>query len=81
MCYDLIVICYLLFVMIAHGKCAPLLKEKMFHGGLRFNRNRRPFALQSTRDSISIVGFDVSRCVMADFGHVVLPASERLNAS
>ena len=31
MCYDLIVSCYLLFVMIvpvAHGKNAPLLKEK-----------------------------------------------------
>ena len=76
MCYDLIVICYLLFVMIAHAQgclvganrhvlrpdcyvlfvicydcarqCAPLLKEKMFHGDLLFNRNRRPFALQST---------------------------------
>ena len=69
MCYDLIVICYLLFVMIAHGKCAPLLKEKMFHGGLRFNRNRRPFALQSIRDSISIVDLYVSRCVTADSDH------------
>ena len=65
----LFVICYLLFVMIAHGKCAPLLKEKMFHGGLRFNRNRRPFALQSTRDSISIVDLYVSRCVTADSDH------------
>ena len=27
----------------------------MFHGGLRYHRNRRPIALQSTRDSISIV--------------------------
>jgi len=55
--------------------------RELFHGDSRFNRNRRPFALQSTRDSISIVGFDVSRCVMADFGHAVLPASEILNAS
>ena len=51
------------------AKCPPLLKEKMFHGGLRINHNRRPFALQSTHDSISIVGFDVSRCVTAGFDH------------
>ena len=97
MCYDLIVICYLLFVMIAHAQgclvganrhvlrpycyllfvicydcarqCAPLLKEKNVSRFLRFHRNRRPFALQSTRDTISIVGSDVSRCVTADSDH------------
>ena len=41
----------------------------MFHGDLRFHRDRRPFALQSPRDSISIVDIDVSRCVTADSGH------------
>ena len=41
----------------------------MFHGDLRFHRNREAIPPQSTRDSILIVGFDVSRCVPADSGH------------
>ena len=48
--------CYLLFVICydCARQCEPLLKEKMFHGDSLFNRNRRPFALQSTRDSTAI---------------------------
>ena len=62
----LVVSCQLLGLRRRARQCAPLLKEKMFHGGLRFNRNRRPFALQSRRHRMPIAVSNVSRGVTAD---------------
>ena len=73
MCYDLIVICYLLFVMIVPSRTAnvrPCWRRKMFHGVLRFHRNREAIPPQSRLHRMPIAVSDVSRTVPPHSSHV-----------